>query len=59
MAKLCAVLGCTDEGTETVKVVNADSEEKSYRDVCPKHYDEISRDERAASWDPVLQAVRL
>jgi hypothetical protein len=56
---LCAVIGCTDEGTETVKVKNAESGEESYRDVCPKHYDQIHANELSARWDPVLAAVRL
>jgi hypothetical protein len=56
---LCAVVGCTDEGTETVKVKNSESYEESYRDVCRKHYDEIQRDALPASWDPLLQAVRM
>ena len=60
MAKLlCAVLGCTDEGRESVKVKDAKSGAESYRDVCRKHYDEIQRNELPASWDPILQAVRL
>ena len=60
MAKLlCAVLGCTDEGSESVKVKDAESGEESYRDVCRKHYDEMQRDELSANWDPILQAVRL
>jgi hypothetical protein len=59
MTKLCAVLGCTDKGTDTVKVKNAESGEESYRDVCRKHYDEIQRDVLPANWDPILQAVRL
>jgi hypothetical protein len=56
---LCAVFGCTDEGTEKVKVRHSNSDEESYRDVCRKHYDEIQRDALPASWDPVLQAVRM
>jgi hypothetical protein len=56
---LCAVLGCTDEGSQSVKVKDAESGEESYRDVCPKHYDQIRRDELPASWDPILQAVRM
>ena len=56
---LCVVLGCTDEGSESVKVQDAESGAESYRDVCGKHYDQIQRDELPASWDPILQAVRL
>ena len=59
MTKLCAVLGCTDEGTETVQVEDAESGEETYREVCPKHYQQIHRDDRLARWDPVLAAVRL
>ena len=59
MTKLCAVLGCTDEGIETVKVRNADSGEETYRDVCPKHYEQIHREDLSASWDPILAAVRM
>jgi hypothetical protein len=59
MGMLCAVLGCTDQGTEKVKVKNSNSDEESYRDVCRKHYDQIQRDALPANWDPVLQAVRL
>jgi hypothetical protein len=56
---LCVVLGCTDDGSESVKVKDTESGEESYRDVCRKHYDEIQRNELSASWDPILQAVRL
>ena len=56
---LCAVLGCTDEGTKTVQVRNAESGEETYRDVCPKHYEQIHREELSASWDPILAAVRM
>ena len=59
MTKLCAVLGCTDEGTETVQVTNAKSGEGTYRDVCPKHYEQIHREDLSASWDPILAAVRM
>jgi hypothetical protein len=59
MAKLCAVIGCKGEGTETVKVKDAESGEDSYRDVCRKHYDQIDRNEVSANWDPILAAVRL
>ena len=56
---LCAVLGCTDKGTETVQVRNAESGEETYRDVCPKHYEQIHREDLSARWDPILAAVRM
>jgi hypothetical protein len=56
---LCAVLGCTDEATETVQVRNAESGEETYRDVCPKHYEQNHREELSASWDPIVAAVRM
>ena len=56
---LCAVLGCSDDGTETVRVRNAESGEETYRDVCPKHYEQIHREDLSATWDPILAAVRL
>ena len=59
MNKLCVVIGCEGEGTKSVKVKDAESGEESYRDVCPKHYDQIDRSEVSASWDPVLAAVRV
>jgi hypothetical protein len=60
MAKLlCAVLNCTDEGTKQAKVKDSESGEESFRDLCAKHYDQIQRDQLHASWDPMVQAVRL
>ena len=59
MTKLCAVFGCTDDGTETVQVKNAESGEETYRDVCPKHYEQIRREDLSPSWDPILAAVRM
>ena len=59
MAKLCVVIGCKGEATKAVKVKDAESGEESYRDVCPKHYDQIDRNELSANWDTILQAVRV
>jgi hypothetical protein len=59
MTKLCAVLGCTDKGSETVQVRDAESGEETYRDVCAKHYEQIRQEGRSASWDPILAAVRM
>ncbi len=45
--------------TKTVQVRNSESGEETYRDVCPKHYEQIHREDLSASWDPILAAVRL